>query len=510
MSKNPCTFKGRFILCFTAILICFFLTGAVLYKTTDWIQSRMSRIVGIYDQASGVRALVGDLVSSYRYYAISGNLDEQAILLKTISELEEEANGLQAEVSDICYVRNIEDLGNMVSTILSQTREALAHHNTGTGKSAIEYYEELTYTEGLIDNFYDYVYRSIRQLSAYEQARINGEKRLMYVALFLNLIVVAGTIAVMLRWLDKMARLSANMQLELERKQQKLEKADMEKLLRDSQIMALQARINPHFMFNTLNIVAQMAYVEGAEQTEQMIGAISDYYRYNLKDIHYISSFRDEVKNIDDYIYIQHMRFGERIHFETHYDETILSGQIPALVLQPLVENAIVHGLGACMEDGQIYIGLSKVEYGERESGLCRDNLCRDNLGQEEEGQRQDEQSPERQSQEGQSQEEKRQEKQESEGQYTENQYYVKIEIRDNGCGISEEKLIAIREMFEGQDTGHLLQSDSIGLQNVIRRLKAFYGDRIVLGVESVPGEGTRFTFCVPLMTNAEELSDYV
>ena len=63
----------------------------------------MSRIVGIYDQASGVRALVGDLVSSYRYYAISGNLDEQAILLKTISELEEEANGLQAEVSDICY-----------------------------------------------------------------------------------------------------------------------------------------------------------------------------------------------------------------------------------------------------------------------------------------------------------------------------------------------------------------------------------------------------------------------
>ena len=130
-------------------------------------------------------------------------------------------------------------------------------------------------------------------------------------------------------------------------------------------------------------------------------------------------------------------------------------------------------------------------------------------MGQEEE-QRQDEQSPERQSQEGQSQEEKRQEKQESEGQYTENQYYVKIEIRDNGCGISEEKLIAIREMFEGQDTGHLLQSDSIGLQNVIRRLKAFYGDRIVLGVESVHGEGTRFTFCVPLMTNAEELSDYV
>ena len=100
------------------------------------------------------------------------------------------------------------------------------------------------------------MYQSIRQLSTYEQAWINGEKRLMYVALFLNLIVVAGTIAVMLRWLDKMAGLSANMQLELERKQQSSREADMEKLLRDSQIMALQARINPHFMFNTLNSVA--------------------------------------------------------------------------------------------------------------------------------------------------------------------------------------------------------------------------------------------------------------
>ena len=75
---------------------------------------------------------------------------------------------------------------------------------------------------------------------------------------------------------------------------------------------------------------------------------------------------------------------GSGFNFETHYDGTILSGQIPALVLQPLVENAIVHGLGACMEDGQIYIGLSKVEYGERESGLCR-ITCRANLGQEEE-----------------------------------------------------------------------------------------------------------------------------
>ena len=281
--------KGRFSLCFTVILVCFVLTAAILYKTTDRVQARMNRLLSIHDQASGVRALVGDLVSSYRYYAISGNLDEQAILQRTMERLERDSGELLEDVFAIGYVRDVEDLGNMITTILDQTREALDHHNKENGKSAIEYYEQLSYTQELIDGFYDYAYLAIRQLSTDEQDRINEEKRSIYVVLFLSLVIVAGTIAAMLRWLDKMAGLSANMQLELERNQQKLEKADMEKLLRDSQIMALQARINPHFMFNTLNIVAQMAYVEGAEQTEQMIEAVSDYYRYNLKDIHYIS-----------------------------------------------------------------------------------------------------------------------------------------------------------------------------------------------------------------------------
>ena len=454
MRKNRNTMKGRFSLCFTVILVCFVLTAAILYKTTDRVQARMSRLLSIHDQASGVRALVGDLVSSYRYYAISGNLDEQAILQQTMERLERDSGELLEDVFAIGYVRDVEDLGNMITTILDQTREALVHHNKENGKSAIEYYEQLSYTQELIDGFYEYAYLAIRQLSTDEQDRINEEKRSIYVVLFLSLVIVAGTIAAMLRWLDKMAGLSANMQLELERNQQKLEKADMEKLLRDSQIMALQARINPHFMFNTLNIVAQMAYVEGAEQTEQMIEAVSDYYRYNLKDIHYISCFRDEAKNIDDYIYIQKMRFRDRIRFETDYQETILTGRIPALVLQPLVENAIVHGLGTCMEHGVIRIRLIRDRNMDREQ---QSDLS-----------------------------------------------YVRIEIQDNGAGIPDDKLEAVRAMFEGRETGRILQSDSIGLQNVIRRLKAFYGTEAEFYVDSASGKGTCFVFYVPFVENTE------
>ena len=114
---------------------------------------------------------------------------------------------------------------------------------------------------------------------------------------------------------DQMGQMELNMKLQLELEQQRLEKVKMEKLLQESEIKALQARINPHFMFNTLNSIAQMAYLEEAPSTEQMIEAVSDYFRYNLKDIHHVATVADEVKNCRDYIYIQQIRFGKRIRF---------------------------------------------------------------------------------------------------------------------------------------------------------------------------------------------------
>ena len=93
------------------------------------------------------------------------------------------------------------------------------------------------------------------------------------------------------------------MTLQRLQEQPRLAQLKIEKLLQESEIKALQARINPHFMFNTLNSIAQMAYLEEAPSTEQMIEAVSDYFRYNLKDIHHVATVADEVKNCRDYLY---------------------------------------------------------------------------------------------------------------------------------------------------------------------------------------------------------------
>jgi len=232
-----------------------------------------------------------------------------------------------------------------------------------------------------------------------------------------------------------MGQMELNMKLQLELEQQRLEKVKMEKLLQESEIKALQARINPHFMFNTLNSIAQMAYLEEAPSTEQMIEAVSDYFRYNLKDIHHVATVADEVKNCRDYIYIQQIRFGKRIRFDLQYDETAAEGRIPALTLQPVIENAIVHGLA--IRGGEILIRIH------RKDGK------------------------------------------------------IDITIRDNGSGMEEEKRRLIQSYIEGTDqTG--IHSDSIGLKNVIDRMKAFFKDGFAMEIISTPEEGTEIRIRIP------------
>ena len=129
---------------------------------------------------------------------------------------------------------------------------------------------------------------------------------------------------------------------------------------RKSELEVLQSQINPHFLFNTLNLIAGTAEIEDAATTEKMINTLSRLFRYNLKTQNSIMPLEQEIKIMDDYMYLQQMRFGQRIKYMSDIDKNCMDEHIPAFVLQPLIENAIIHGLTPSSNGGLIYVRCFK------------------------------------------------------------------------------------------------------------------------------------------------------
>lgn len=122
-------------------------------------------------------------------------------------------------------------------------------------------------------------------------------------------------------------------------------KADMVELLKQTELQALQAQIRPHFLFNTLNTIANLALQENAPQTREMVFTMSELMRFALRSASHLVTVSEEVDHVKNYLFIQRTRFSDRLTISMEVDPSILDVPIPALTLQPLVENAIIHGL---------------------------------------------------------------------------------------------------------------------------------------------------------------------
>ena len=118
----------------------------------------------------------------------------------------------------------------------------------------------------------------------------------------------------------------------------------------------LKSQINPHFLFNTLSMIACTAKLEEAETTEKMIISMSSLFRYNLKTSEQIVALKQELDVVQNYIYIQKMRFGSRVAYETDIRTDAGRIRIPAFTMQPIVENAIIHGLSKKEAGGRIIV----------------------------------------------------------------------------------------------------------------------------------------------------------
>lgn len=150
--------------------------------------------------------------------------------------------------------------------------------------------------------------------------------------------------------------LETEAQMEKDLRQHEAEEARLNQLVEHSRFAQLQSQINPHFLFNILQSIANMAELENATVSEDMILRLAKFFRYTLETDESVVTLARELDLLRDYISLQEMRFGDRILFEMDCESSCDRFSVPKFILQPLVENSIVHGMKQCSSGGLIRI----------------------------------------------------------------------------------------------------------------------------------------------------------
>ncbi|MBE1440658.1 sensor histidine kinase [Paenibacillus sp. OAS669] len=208
-----------------------------------------------------------------------------------------------------------------------------------------------------------------------------------------------------------------------------------------SELAALQAQIQPHFLYNTLFSIKQLCEMNETKEASQMITALSNYFRISISKGNEIISIANELEHVKQYLYIQHQRYGSRISYTINVPEELQDGLIVKLTLQPLVENAIYHGVKKIRRPGVIEIT----------------------------------------------------------GWMDENNVYLRV--KDNGAGMSPERLVQLENSLSAAAEGNPNEAPPVGfgVRNVHRRLQLHYGQDYGLSFVSEEGAGTAATVKIPL-----------
>lgn len=211
---------------------------------------------------------------------------------------------------------------------------------------------------------------------------------------------------------------------------------------RSAEMLALQLQINPHFLFNTLQTIKIHSMQGDRKNTTEsafLIDNLSDILKYSLENSSSTVMLQDEINACKKYIDIQHRRYKNRFFCFWEYSDELLDLQIPHLLIQPLIENSLHHGIkGLNSRDGMIKVKINRTSSG---------SIC--------------------------------------------------IAVIDNGIGISKERTVVIQEMLEIPDDG-ITFNTHIGLKNVNMRLVLLYGKESGIKLQSKEGMGTIVSFLIP------------
>lgn len=234
--------------------------------------------------------------------------------------------------------------------------------------------------------------------------------------------------------------LKEKMDMERRLKEEEVKNERNQMLLKEAELFALQSQVNPHFIFNTLNIIAKIAYTENADKTATIIGSMSKMLRYSLGSLKKVTTLDQEMTSLEDYIFIQKTRFADRLEYIKNVECDISRVMVPSLSIQPIVENAILHGIESKEEGGYVRIHI-----------------------------------------------------------YNGNGDVV-IDIEDNGTGIPKGVLNDIFSRSEKRlHKGHIT---GLGINNVKERLEILYGKKDLFEIFSEENRGTLVRIRLPMTAN--------
>lgn len=232
--------------------------------------------------------------------------------------------------------------------------------------------------------------------------------------------------------LNHMLDARQKMNQEIQESQRRMYEAEIAK--KQLQVLAYRNQINPHFLYNTFECICSMALYYEVDDIAEITMALSKVFRFAVKGEN-IVSVEEEVSYIREYAKIIDYRFMGKIDVDIEMEDAVKEKRVIKLMLQPLVENAVFHGLEQKLEDGEVNVFIHM--HGED---------------------------------------------------------HIMFVVEDNGCGIEPARLVWMRDNLDSRPTGQ----KGIGVANIYQRLKLFYGDDVVFQIESRQGEGTRITIIIP------------
>lgn len=211
--------------------------------------------------------------------------------------------------------------------------------------------------------------------------------------------------------------------------------------LRKTELKALQAQINPHFLYNTLDSIQWMCERGETDNASKMVGALAKLFRISISRGHELITIKDEINHVKNYLVIQSFRYREQFSYSFEVDEKLETFLCNKITLQPLVENAIYHGIDRLVDEGEIKITVKEAE---------------------------------------------------------DDQNDILMIVEDNGVGMSEEQCRKILCKERSDSSG-------IGVKNVNDRLKIYFGEKYGLTVKSELDVGTVMTARIPKIAKEEQ-----